>query len=131
MRARACLLAVCLFASSCGGSTPPVAPSPLSIAGTWSGVFVVGPAKGVARLTVTQTGERLSGTWTATIVDSDGGSFEGSLRSGAIELVLTSQTPGACAIALRGTATISGLDGILAPLNCGLETVGGFSFSRQ
>jgi hypothetical protein len=132
---------LCAAAAACG-SGGPAAPSSASFAGTW-----VGTAGGGSnlQLTVTQSGDALSGAWT--VVDQGGhqssGTVDGRATGTAMSATLALDPPTTCPINVSGTldATATHIAGNVASVGCqgsssdfsgGGSTQGGaFSVTRQ
>ena len=76
-------LVACGASAACKGSSSPNGPSTSSVSGTWTGSITSNQAagSGPARVTLSQTGNNLSGTWSVTGPNSpDSGSLTGSIN---------------------------------------------------
>jgi hypothetical protein len=98
---------VIVMLAACGG-TAATEPSPVSAAGTWTGVFEsTNFAQQSVTLTLTQTGSSVGGTWVATPLAMSGavsGTHTGGTFSGSLTLATPSATGGTCS----GTASVTG-----------------------
>jgi hypothetical protein len=140
----ASILAVCCaLTGGCESNAPPTTPAPaaLNLAGTWSGswTFVVGGATvtDTVSVTLSQTGDSVNGTWTATGGSNGTVGFTAAATvSGSLSINHTLLTGQLCAASttISGTATTSALQFSLGQLSstglCQWATGQGFSLTR-
>jgi hypothetical protein len=127
------LTLVACVAAACGGSSSATGPSASSIAGTWSGSITsnMAPGSGGAQVSISQTGDSLSGTWGVNGPTSpDSGSLTGTFNGSAVSMTLSPSVPTSCPY--RVTATVSGnsMVGTYAAFNCTLPVAGGITLTK-
>ena len=107
-----------------------------SLSGTYVGTIqdsVVGA--GTVRITLSQTGSTLSGTWQMTFANpnfTNSGSLSGTVSGQSITLTLTPSNPTTCPFNV--TATMMGANrfvGTYAAFNCGDTVAGSLDVTRQ
>jgi hypothetical protein len=128
-----CTVVVVLVAA-CGSSST-AAPSAPNTTGTWTGTVsdaVMG--QGAVRLTITQTGSSVAGTWATTypnVTNNNGGSLTGSVNNTSVTATLIPSIPTTCP--LNATATLNGnaMSGTYTAFNCALAVRGTINVSKQ
>lgn len=131
----ATLCAVSAILASACGSSGSTAPSTPNTSGTWTGTVndaLMG--QGTVRLTITQTGSSLAGTWATTyanVINNNGGSLTGSVNSANVTATLIPGVPTSCPF--NATATLNGntMSGTYTAFNCAMAVSGSISVSRQ
>ena len=127
-----CLLGVAV--AGCGGSQPnPVAPSVPSLAGNWVGSLDPGAVP--LQLTLAQSKDALSGTWTMSGNNGGSGTLDGKVFCSTMAIVLSWSGPTAnCPITLSANVDAAGTQlpgGIRSPDWGGYSSNGGFRASRR
>ena len=111
----------------------PTSPSG-SLAGTWTGTVIdslVGT--GTIRITISQSGSTISGTWASTFpdpADNNGGTASGTLSGSSLSATLTPSNPSSCPFNV--TATVSGnrMTGTYAVFTCTIAVTGSLELTR-
>ena len=126
-------LAVALGGCGGGGSTPS-APSGLQVTGTWSGSITSNQVSGSgpARVTLTQSGTTLTGTWNATGPGGpDSGNLTGSVSGQGVAMTLNSSVPSNCPYTVNVTVSGASMTGTYAAFQCTVAASGGISLTKQ
>ena len=126
--------ALALLASACKSSSPTAPPTP-NTTGTWTGTVndaIMGP--GTVRLTITQSGSSIAGTWAttyATVTNNNGGSLTGTVNTSSVTATLIPAIATACPF--HATVTLNGnsMSGTYAPFNCPVAVTGSITVSKQ
>jgi hypothetical protein len=127
-------LVACGASAACSGLRSPFGPSTPSVSGTWSGTITSNQVagSGPARVTISQTDNNLSGSWSVTGPNGpDSGSLTGSVDGSAVSMTLSPSVPTSCPY--TATATVSGnsMTGTYAAFNCTLPVAGGITLTKQ
>lgn len=129
----ALVLALCLVAA-CGGGSSPSAPSVVQVTGTWSGSITSNQASGSgpARVTLTQAGTALTGTWNAVGPGGpDSGNLTGAVSGSGVAMTLQSSVPSNCPYTVNVTVTGASMTGTYAAFNCTVAASGGITLAKQ
>jgi len=128
------LIALCLLAAQCGDNSP-TTPSEF-LSGVWTGTFqdsASGPA--TARLTITQVGGSLTGTWSVDATSFAGaaplGSIFGTVSGSNVSIFLRSSDPPTCLFDITATATGNTMAGTYTTFNCTVVLTGSISLTRM
>ena len=127
-------LVACGASAACKGSSSPNGPSTSSVSGTWTGSITSNQAagSGPARVTLSQTGNNLSGTWSVTGPNSpDSGSLTGSINGSGVSLTLSPSVPTNCPYTVTATVSGNSMNGTYAAFNCTLAVAGGVALTKQ
>lgn len=123
-----------ILASACESSSPsaPVVPN---VAGTWTGTVndaVTG--QGTVRLTITQSGSSLAGTWATTyaiVSKNNSGSLTGTATSTNVTATLIPTSPTACPFTAVASRNGNAMSGTYATFNCAMAVSGSINVSKQ
>lgn len=129
------ILACCLFATACGSSpAAPSAPAVMQVAGTWSGSITSNQVagSGPARITITQNGTAINGTWNAVGPGGPGaGNMAGTVSGQGLAMTLESSVPGDCPYTVNATVSGASMTGTYATFSCTVAASGGINLTRQ
>jgi hypothetical protein len=128
------VLAACGASAACGSSSSPTGPSTHSVNGTWSGSITSNLAvgSGPATVTLSQSGNRLSGTWSVIGPTSpDSGSLTGSVDGSAVSVTLSPSVPTGCPYTATMTVSGNSMTGTYAAFNCTASIAGGIALTKQ
>lgn len=132
---RILIIIAALMVVGCGGSDSPTAPtnSQLNIAGTWVGTATDQFGSGAARVTFSQSGNSVSGTWSVTSgATSNSGSITGTSAGTSVNLSLIPSDPRTCGFTV--TANVSGgnrMSGSYASASCTVAIAGTMTLLKQ
>jgi hypothetical protein len=125
------LLAVMVVSLGCSGDEP-------TLTGTWTGTITDNLAGvGSLLLTMSQTGNQVTGTWQSTFSDAtnnNGGALSGTVNDASIALTLTAAQPQACSFtvaAIRDEDNDNHFTGTYAASNCTRVENGTLNVNRQ
>ena len=130
------VVALALIVSACSGDSPtsPTGSSTASVQGTWSGTITNSEygGRGPARVTVSQTGSSLSGTWYAMgPYGADSGSLTGSVSGSAVSITLSPSDPTNCPTKVTAIVSGTSMSGTYAAFNCAAPLSGGVTLTKQ
>jgi hypothetical protein len=128
-----CFVAMSLCLSACDDQ--PAGPTGPDITGTWTGTLNDSLAGvGTVRLTIIQSGSRLSGTWASTFQDptfSNSGTLTGTYSGTSATITLTPGGQGACPFRVTATPTATAITGTYAAVNCQIAIGGSVTVTKE
>jgi len=123
----ACLFLLALTAG-CGGGSPS-GPSATDFSGTWSGTATSNLAPSApARITLTQSGNSLTGSWSAGV---NGGPLTGTVSGNYIAATVTPSDPTTCPFTMNATVSGNRMTGTYTTFNCTAGFSGTIEASKQ
>ena len=129
----AVLIGLCLGAAQCDNS--PDSPSEEFLSGIWTGTLensISGPA--TARVTITQVGSSLTGTWSVdatNVAGANGGSLFGRVTRDIVSFELTPSDPLNCFFSVTARVTDGNtITGIYDTFNCTVVPSGIISLTK-
>ena len=130
---RLSLVLVAASAVACGAKSP-TGPSTPSLTGTWSGNITsnLSAGSGPARVTISQTGNSVSGIWSVTGPNSpDSGILSGSFDGSVVSMTLSPSVPTGCPYRMTATVVGNSMTGTYAAFDCTLPVAGGVALTKQ
>lgn len=127
-------LVACGASAACSGLSKLTGPSTASVSGTWSGTITSNQVagNGAARVTISQTDDKLSGTWNTTGPNSpDSGSLTGFVDGSAVSMTLSPSVPTSCTSTATVTVSGNSMTGTYAAFNCTVAAAGGIALTKQ
>jgi len=125
---------VAVIASACGSSSPTTPAAP-NTSGTWTGTVtdaVMG--QGTVRLTITQSGSSLAGTWATTyanVTANNSGTLTGAVNNATVTATLIPTIPTSCPFNATATQNGNAMSGTYTAFNCAMAVSGSISVSKQ
>ena len=90
--------------------------------------------QGTVRLTITQSGSSLAGTWTTTytnVANNNSGSLTGTATSANVTATLIPTSPTACPFRATTSRNGSAMSGTYTTFNCAVAVSGSINVSKQ
>ena len=127
----AVVIGLCLVAVQC--DTGPSSPSDVFLSGIWTGSLESMSGPVTARVTMTQIGSSLSGTWSVdatSFAGANGGRLSGNVNGFNVAFALTPSDPLNCLFSVAVRVTGNTMTGTYNTLNCTVVPSGTISLTR-